>query len=162
MKSWLPHPVLTPALAAVWLLLNNTVAPAHVLLGLFLGWLIPLVTRAYWPEPVRIRRPGVMLRLFGVFMYDVLVANVVVARLIVAGPNGLRPAFVTVPLTLRSDLGVSLLANIICLTPGTVSARLSADRLSLVVHTLDTDDPVQLVADIKARYEQPLLEIFEC
>jgi multicomponent K+:H+ antiporter subunit E len=162
MKSWLPHPALTPALAAVWLLLNNTVAPGHILLGLFLGWVIPLATRAYWPEPVRIRKPGVMLRLGGVFLYDVLVANVAVARLIVAGPKALRPAFVTVPLELRSELGVSLLANIICLTPGTVSARLSADRLSLVVHTLDTDDPVQLVADIKARYEQPLLEILEC
>lgn len=162
MTSWLPHPVLTPALAVVWLLLHNTVAPGHVLLGLFLGWLIPLVTRAYWPDPVRIRRPMLLLRLCGIFLYDVLVANVVVAKLIVSGPKVLRPAFVTVPLDLRSELGVSLLANIICLTPGTVSARLSADRLELVVHTLDTDDPVQLVADIKARYERPLLEIFEC
>lgn len=162
MTSWLPHPVLTPALAVVWLLLHNTVAPGHVLLGLFLGWLIPLVTRAYWPDPVRIRRPLLLLRLCGIFLYDVLVANVVVAKLIVSGPKVLRPAFVTVPLDLRSELGVSLLANIICLTPGTVSARLSADRLELVVHTLDTDDPVQLVADIKARYERPLLEIFEC
>jgi len=107
-------------------------------------------------------RQGPLLRLFGVFLYDVLIANVVVARLILAGPNGLRPAFVNVPLELRSELAISLLANIICLTPGTVSARLSADQRNLVVHTLDTDDPVQLVADIKSRYERPLREIFEC
>lgn len=162
MKSWLPHPILTPALTVVWLLLNNSVAPGQVLLGLFLGWSIPLITLAYWPKPVRIHQPMTLLRLCGVFLYDVLVANVVVARLILAGPKGLRPAFVTVPLELRSDLGISLLANIICLTPGTVSARLSADRRELVVHTLDTDDPVRLVADIKGRYERPLLEIFQC
>lgn len=160
MKSWLPHPILTPALTLVWLLLNNSIAPGQILLGLFLGWSIPLVTLAYWPQPVRFRRPLTLLRLFGVFLYDVVVANIAVARLILAGPQGLQPAFVTVPLELRNDLGISLLANIICLTPGTVSARLSADRRSLIVHTLDTDDPVQLVADIKARYERPLLEIF--
>jgi multicomponent K+:H+ antiporter subunit E len=162
MKRWLPHPVLTPVLAVIWLLLNNSVAPGQVLLGLFLGWAIPRFTLAYWPDPVRIRRPRVLLRLCAVFLYDVLIANLAVAKLILAGPGGLRPAFVTVPLALRGELGISLLANIICLTPGTVSAELTPDRSALIVHTLDTDDPEELVATIKDRYERPLLEVFEC
>lgn len=162
MKRWLPHPVLTPVLAAVWLLLNNSVAPGHILLGLFLGWAIPRFTLAFWPDPVRIRRPRVALRLCGVFLYDVLIANLAVAKLILAGPDGLRPAFVTVPLALRGELAISLLANIICLTPGTVSAELTPDRTALIVHTLDTDDPEELVATIKARYERPLQEVLEC
>jgi multicomponent K+:H+ antiporter subunit E len=162
MKRWLPHPVLTPILAVVWLLLNNNVAPGHILLGLFLGWGIPRFTMVFWPDPVRIRRPGVLLRLTAVFLYDVLVANLAVAKLILVGPGHLRPAFVEVPLALRGDLGISLLANIICLTPGTVSAKVSSDRRTMIVHTLDTDDPDGLVATIKARYERPLQEVFEC
>lgn len=162
MSHWLPHPILTPVLAGLWLLLNNSVAPGQVLLGLLLGWAIPRFTLAFWPERVRIHQPAALLRLLGVFAYDVVVANLAVARLILAGPRHLRPAFVTVPLDLRDDLAISLLANIICLTPGTVSAKLSEDRRLLLVHTLDTGAPAELVDAIKARYEAPLREVFEC
>ena len=162
MRNWLPHPLLTPTLAVIWLLLNNTLAPGQVLFGLLLGWAIPRFTLAFWPERVRIRAPRRLLRFAAVFLYDVLVANLVVARLILAGPRALRPAFVVVPLDLTNDLALSLLANTICLTPGTVSARLSPDRRHLLVHALDCGDPADLVATIKTRFEAPLKEIFEC
>lgn len=161
-RNWLPHPLLTPVLAAVWLLLNNSIAPGQILLGLLLGWAIPRVTLVFWPEQVRIRRPMRLLRFAGVFLFDVLVANLAVAWLILIGPRQLRPAFVVVPLDLRDDLAISLLANTICLTPGTVSARLSEDRRELLVHALDCADPEALVATIKSRFERPLMEILEC
>lgn len=161
LRRWLPHPLLTPALAAIWLLLNNSIAPGQVLLGLLLGWAIPRFTLAFWPEQVRIYSPGGLWRFAGVFLSDVLVANLAVARLILAGPRALRPAFVVVPLDLSSDLAISLLANTICLTPGTVSASLSADRRQLLVHALDVEDAADLVATIKSRFEAPLKTIFE-
>lgn len=160
-RRLLPHPLLTPILAAVWLLLNNSLALGHVLLGLLLGWLIPLFTLRFWPETVRIRRPGVLARFIGVFVLDVFVANLAVARLILGSPRRLRPALVEVPLELESDLAISILANTICLTPGTVSARLSPDRRTLLVHALDAPDPDAVRDDIKARYEAPLKEVFE-
>lgn len=161
-KNWLPHPLLTPVLAAIWLLLNNSLAPGQILLGLLLGWAIPRFTLGFWPERVRVRRPARLLRFGGVFLYDVIIANLSVARLILAGPRRLHPAFVVVPLDLSDDLAISLLANAICLTPGTVSARLSADRRQLLVHALDCTDPPALVATIKMRFEAPLKEILEC
>jgi multicomponent K+:H+ antiporter subunit E len=157
----LPHPLLTSALAVIWLLLNNSLAFGQILLGLLFGWAIPRYTLAFLPETVRIYRPLLLVRFAGVFLYDVLVANLIVARLIIAGPRVLRPAFVVVPLKLTDKLTISLLANIICLTPGTISARLSADRRQLLVHALDCADPQQLVATIKLRFESPLKEIFE-
>jgi multicomponent K+:H+ antiporter subunit E len=160
--QWLPHPLLTPVLTATWLLLNNSLAPGHLMLGLLLGLAIPRFTLAFWPERVRIRRPAALFGLAGVFLKDLLLANFSVAKLILAGPRTLRPAFVVVPLALRNELAISLLANIICLTPGTVSARLSADRRELLVHALDCADGEALVATIKSRFEAPLREIFEC
>ena len=162
MKNWLPHPLLTPVLAAIWLLLNNSIAPGQILLGLLLGWAIPRFTLAFWPERVRIRRPALLLRFAAIFLYDVIIANLSVARPILAGPRRLRPAFVVVPLDISDDLAISLLANTICLTPGTVSARLSADKRQLLVHALDCADPALLVATIKTRFEAPLKEILEC
>jgi len=161
MKRWLPHPLLTPILAVIWLLLNDTLSPGHILLGLLLGWAIPRFTLAFWPEEVRIHAPRTLLRFTGIFLYDVLVANIAVARMILAGPDKLRPAFVDVPLDLKNDFAISILANCICLTPGTVSASLAPDRTRLLVHTLDTGDPAALVAEIKSRFEAPLKEIFE-
>lgn len=161
MRRLLPHPLLTPALAAVWLLLVNSIAPGHIVLGLLLGWLIPLFTVRFWPETVRIHKPLTLLRFIAVVLMDILLANLTVARLILGRPARLRPAFVVVPLALESELAISLLANTICLTPGTVSAWLAPDRKSLLIHALDVIDTDALVATIKQRYESPLKEVFE-
>ncbi|MCU0842559.1 MAG: Na+/H+ antiporter subunit E, partial [Thiobacillaceae bacterium] len=158
---FLPHPLLTPLLAAIWLLLNNSLSPGHILLGLLLGWAIPLFTLRFWPERVRIRRPLTLLRFTGVVLWDIVVANLTVARLILGRPERLRPAFVAVPLDLTTDLAISLLANTICLTPGTLTARLAPDRSHLLVHGLNVPDAAELADSIKRRYEAPLKEVFE-
>ena len=161
MRRLLPHPILTVTLTAVWLLLVNSLAPGQVLLGLVLGLAIPLFSLRFWPERSPIRHPLTLLRFCALVLYDILIANLVVAWLILRGPASLRPGFVEVPLDLSCDLAISLLANTICLTPGTVSARLSPDRRTLLVHALDLDDPAALIAAIKTRYEAPLRQVFD-
>lgn len=161
MRRFLPHPLLSVSLAIVWLLLVNQLSAGHIVLGALLGWLIPFATSGFWPEPIRIRHPLTLLRFLGVFVIDIVRGSFLVAYLILRDPARLRPVFVAVPLALTSDLAISLLANTISLTPGTVSARLSADKRTLIVHTIDTGDAEALVAEIKQRYETPLKKIFE-
>jgi multicomponent K+:H+ antiporter subunit E len=94
-------------------------------------------------------------------MWDILVANVQVAWIVLTRSNAnLRPAWVVVPLEVKHPEAISILAGTITLTPGTVTADLSADGHSLLVHALDTDDPDAVRDDIKNRYERRLLEIF--
>ncbi len=157
----LPHPLLTPILAMIWLLLNNTLATGHIILGLTLGWLIPLFTLRFWPVTMRVHRPGALLRFIGIVFVDIVLANLTVARRILGNPANLRPALIELQLDLKSDLAISFLANTICLTPGTVSALLSPDRRFLLVHALDAPDPDAVRTHIKQRYEAPLKEIFE-
>jgi multicomponent K+:H+ antiporter subunit E len=161
MRRLLPHPLTTLALTTVWLLLVNSLASGQIVLGLLLGWAIPLFTRRFWPETPRISRPFTLFCFIVRLLGDIVTANLNVAWLILGRPERLRPTFIIVPLALKSDLAISLLANTICLTPGTVSSRLSLDRKYLLVHTLDTADPEQLIATLKSRYEAPLQEIFE-
>jgi len=161
MRRFLPHPLLTLTLAILWLLLVNQLSAGHLVLGTLLGWLIPFVTSNFWPEHIRIRHPLTLLQFLTVFVYDILRGSFHVAWLILKGPTRLRPVFVEVPLALETDLAISLLANTISLTPGTVSACLSMDKRTLIVHTLDTGDAAALVAEIKQRYEAPLQKIFE-
>ncbi|HSH29601.1 MAG TPA: Na+/H+ antiporter subunit E [Thiohalobacter sp.] len=157
----LPHPLLTPILALIWMLLANEFSAGHAVLGLLLGWAIPIFTLRFWPEQTRIRHPLTLLRFIAVVLYDILIANLAVAKLIVSRPRRLQPAFLEVPLDVHSDLAISLLANTISLTPGTVSAELAPERDRLLVHALHATDTEALVATIKSRYEAPLKEIFE-
>jgi multicomponent K+:H+ antiporter subunit E len=157
----LPHPLLTPILAAIWLLLNNSIAPGHILLGALLGWLIPLFTLRFWPGTTHIHRPVMLLRFIAIVLLDIVTANMAVAWRILHRPERLQPAFIEMPLALESDLAISFLANTICLTPGTVSAQLSQDRRTLLVHALDAPDPAAVLADMKTRYEAPLKAVFE-
>lgn len=161
-RRLLPHPLLSLFLLPGWLLLVNDFSFGHWLLGAGLALALPLLCRHVLPPPLRIRRPGLLLRFAGLVLHDIVVANLQVARLVLGPTRALQPAFVEVPLALRDDVPIALLASVITLTPGTVSADLSADRRCLLVHGLDVPDPQALVADIKARYEAPLLEVFEC
>lgn len=161
MRRLLPHPLLSITLALLWLLLVNQLSAGHVALGALLGWLIPFATTAFWLESVRIRHPLTLLHYLGILMVDIVHGSFHVAYLILRGPTRLRPVFVEVPLALETPLAISLLANTISLTPGTVSALLSGDRRTLIVHALDTGDSDALVRTIKQRYEAPLKKIFE-
>lgn len=157
----LPHPLLSLTLVLLWLLLQNSFDAGNLLLALTLGWLIPLFSLRFWPERVRIRRPKTLLRFLLIVFYDIALANLTVAWRVLRGPQHIAPAFIDYPLQLRNDLAISLLANTICLTPGTVSACLSADRRRLLVHALDAPQPEEVAHSIRERYEQPLKEIFE-
>ena len=145
-------------------MLNSTLAPAHLLLAAFLGWAIPYLSSRLMGRRVGLHRPLLVLRLLLTVLFDIVVANLTVARLILGlGPrSALRPAFVQVPVDLREPYAVFTLACIITLTPGTVSATISEDRRCLLVHALDVDDEASLIAGIRQRYERPLKELFAC
>lgn len=156
----LPHPVLSLMLWFIWLLLNNTVAAGHVVLGFILAILIPLLTSGFWPEKVRIKAPLTLLKYLAIVLYDIVIANMIVAKLILGRNKNLKPAFFSIELDIQASLGISLLANTISLTPGTVSCDLSADRHRLLVHALHVEDIPGTIKQIKQRYETPLKKVF--
>ena len=162
LRRLLPHPATSLLLLLTWLLLQRSVAPGHLLLGGALALALPLFTRRFWPESVPLARPGVLLRFAGVVLWDIAVANFSMARVTLGPLRAVEPGFVRIPLELDNDFAISTLAGTVSLTPGTVSAELSADRRHLVVHYLACDDEDELVATIRQRYEAPLKEIFGC
>ncbi|MCZ8102886.1 MAG: Na+/H+ antiporter subunit E [Alsobacter sp.] len=158
----LPQPILTLVLAVVWLLLVNDVSAGNIVLGLAIGLAVPLVTSRYWPDGGLPRRPLGLVGYGAIVLWDIVVSNIEVARLVLLRRGeSLESRFVTIPLDLRSAEAVAILAATITMTPGTVSADLSADGSSLLVHCLDAGDPDAVVAQIKDRYERRLKEIFE-
>ena len=162
MKRLLPTPLLSLALLALWLLLNRSVSAGHLILGTVLAIAIPLLTAGLRPMRVRVRRPGMILRLAFNVMVDTVQSNIAVARLLLAPGSRRHPAgFVRIPLQLRDPNALAVLAVITCITPGSAWAEISVDRSMLMLHLLELGDPDDVVARVKARYEQPLMEIFE-
>jgi multicomponent K+:H+ antiporter subunit E len=160
MKRILPHPLLSVVLFTLWLVTSASLAPAHIILALLLAIMIPLLVHP--SGAVRLARPWTALRLMLVVAWDIIVANVVVARLVLGSMDRPRPAFVEVPLDTRHPYVITLLASIITIVPGSLSVDIDEARTHILVHALDVDDPAHFIAEIKQRYEQPLKEIFRC
>ncbi len=157
----LPHPYLTLLLAVVWILLQNQFSAGMAVFGLILGIIIPWGTSVWWPDTPKGFRLGKMLSYSLIVMWDIIVANIQVAWIVLTVPNAkLKPAWIVIPLDLRQPEAITMLAGTITLTPGTVSADLSDEGHSLLVHVLHTDDPDGERDGIKSRYEARLKEIF--
>lgn len=159
---WLfPHPLLTLILAAVWVLLQNQVSAGMVVFGIILGTIIPRITAIWWPDRPRGFHLVRMVAYSLIVMWDIIVANIQVAWIVLSVPNSrLKPKWIVIPLELKQPEAITVLAGTITLTPGTVSADLSDEGHSLLVHVLHTDDPNGVRDEIKTRYERRLLEIF--
>lgn len=161
LRKLIPHPWLTLSLIVVWQLLANDITRGSLLFGAILGVVVPFLTAPYWPDSPRLRRPLRILEYILIVLWDIVVANIAVARVILFKPNSqIKSQWVTIPLELTSPEAITVLAGTITMTPGTVSSDLSACGGALLVHCLDTDDPDAVRDEIKTRYEARLKRIF--
>ena len=162
LTRFVPHPLLSLALVFVWLGLVNTLTLGNLILGAFFGLVIPVLTAPYWPNRPRIAKPLKIAEYILIVLWDIVVANVQVAAIILfKRERSIRSQWVPVPLDLTSAEAITVLAGTITMTPGTVSATLAADGSAILVHCLHTDDPEGVRDDIKKRYEWRLKEIFQ-
>ncbi len=164
MKRLLPSPLLSVVLFVAWPMLNGSASVGHLLIGAVLALALPPLT-ARWrpgrPQPSGWRSA---IGLAGTVLVDIVRSNIVVARLILGDEARIQPRFLWLPLTIRDPYGIVALAGIITMTPGTLSASLSEDRRHLLIHAFDIDDDAAaaaVIADIRSRYEAPLIRIFE-
>lgn len=157
---WLPHPVLTLLLAASWLLLVQSFQGPDIFWALLIGLAVPKLLGDFLPVRVHLRvRPA--LRLLLIVLWDIIIANIAVAKLVLGPMSRPRPAWIPVPLDATHPTAIALFAAIITTTPGTVSCVIDEERRLILVHALDAEDPQAMAADMKRRYEEPLLDIFE-
>jgi len=159
---FLPHPLLSLTLFGVWLLLVNSVAINSLVFAALLGIVVPMITQPYWPKLPTLRNPVGIVGYILVVLYDIVVANIQVALIVLFKPRSkLQPAWICVPLDIRTPEAITVLASTITLTPGTVSCDLAEDGHAILVHCLHAPDPASVRDDIKSRYERRLKEIFE-
>lgn len=166
MRRWLPSPLLSASLLLMWLMLNQTLEPAHWLLGGVLGVLAPLLSRPLQPHGhARIRRPLALFRLLWMAAVEIVRSCFNVTQIILLRRSAdVNSQFIRVPLELKSPHGLALLSCLINSTPGTVWVDLlpgDDGRQALLLHVFDLHDAAWWVDTIKTRYERPIIEVFE-
>lgn len=161
MRRLVPFPVVSASLLALWLLLNQSVAPGHIFLGIAVGIVGGWALARLNPPNARPRRLGAIFRLAALVLADIVRSNIAVAWIIL-GRERRRwtSGFIEIPLELRDPYGLVALACIITSTPGTLWVDFEPETGTLTIHVLDLIDRSELVRTIKGRYERLLLEIF--
>ncbi|MBD8065368.1 Na+/H+ antiporter subunit E [Devosia sp. PTR5] len=159
---------MTPAflvilLAIGWGGITGNFSGLNLIFGAIIGGGAVLLLRDHVGSPSALRTVRHVLGLVLLFLYELVVSAVRVA-LIVIRPNiekALSPAIVAVPVSLKTDAEITILANMITLTPGTLSIDVSADRQVIYVHTLALSSKEALVSEISDGFERKVREVFE-
>src|SRR5690606_14748717 len=112
-RRWLAHPWMTLILGISWLLLQGSLEPVHWIWAAILGVVLPWLAHAFIGPGSRVRSGAALARLVLVVLWDIVVANLVVARLVLHPGRQPRPAWLRVPYTLEDPRAAVLLATII-------------------------------------------------
>ncbi len=152
--------LLNVLLALAWAALTGSFQPVDLFFGFALGYLV-LWLALHKNRPRYFRQIPLLLGLFLYFLTDILRANFRMAVTVLSPRMKLRPAVVAVPLILKSETATFLLANMLTLTPGTLSLDISTDRQTLYIHTVWLEDVEEFRRRVVESYEKRLKELFE-
>ena len=150
------HFFLNLSLAFVWCLLQNEISLQQFIIGYLVGVGIMLFFIRVFQEELYFRKVGLGLRLLGFFIKELLVANWAVLRQVLSPRLNVRAGIIAYPLELQNDILITLLANMITLTPGTLSVEVAPDRRLLFIHILDIADIEDEKRKIKDGFERYL------
>ena len=154
-------PVALLLLTAAWVALTGEVTLANVLEGAIVSALLLVLVRFRGRRGVQLSKAPKAVGLFLYFLKELLLSHAAVDRRILRPVSSLSPGIVAVPLDLTSDAGITVLANLVTLTPGTLSLDVSPDRRTLYVHALDVADPDAFRREVKEGFERRVKEVFE-
>lgn len=155
-------PLMVLSLFIIWLLLQQEVTWASVLLAAILALSIPWLTHKLSPFSTRVKRPVLIIKLVYAVLMDILRSALSVALLIInPSKRGLNSQFIYIPLDLKHPSGLAVLSGIVNSTPGTVWVDIVPEKHQLLLHVFDLKDEAWWISHIKNQYETPLIAIFE-
>ncbi|MDT0649130.1 Na+/H+ antiporter subunit E [Autumnicola edwardsiae] len=146
-------------LSLIWVALTGTFTVANYLFGFILSFVIlRVITKGSGTGRYFTIVPKIIVFII-YFFYELIKANLQVAYEVSTPRFKMKPGIVKVPLDVKSNIGITLLANLISLTPGTLSLDVSNDRKVLYVHAMYVSDRQKFVDSIKNGFEKRILEI---
>lgn len=152
--------LLNVLLAVAWAFVTGSFTAINLVFGFVLASVALWVIREQFGTVSYLRRTWRILNLIGLFVWELVLSALRVATTVLKPDMDLKPAFIAFPLTVDRDFEITILANLITLTPGTLSVDVSNDRRTLYIHALDGSDPEGLRRDIATGFEHKIMEAF--
>jgi len=148
-------------LSLVWLALTGKFTAENLGLGFLIGFIVIAITARAWGKNPYAGKAWLIVKFILYIIWEIIVSSVKVAIDVLRPRITTKPGVIAIPLEKDTDLEITILANLISLTPGTLSLDVSSDKSTLFVHTMFADDIEGLRKTIKDTLERPLLEILE-
>ncbi|OES46506.1 Na+/H+ antiporter subunit E [Domibacillus iocasae] len=146
-------------LAFLWMFLQVSFSAQTFVIGYLLGLLVMLSMRRFFSSHFYLHRVWAVTYLFLLFLKELIKANIDVIKLVLRPKLNIRPGIFALETELKSDWEVTLLANLITLTPGTLVVDVSADNKTLYIHAIDIADVGETVDSIKDSFEKAIMEV---
>jgi multicomponent Na+:H+ antiporter subunit E len=146
-------------LAIAWGALTGQFYPGNLLFGFLLGFLILWVIFRHREGQKYFYRLPKIIEFLLFFLVELIMANLRVARTVLTPRPRIHPGVIAVPLDVETDVEITLLTNLLTLTPGTLSLDVSTDHRVLYIHTIDFSDADEFRTQIKQGFERRVLEI---
>jgi multicomponent Na+:H+ antiporter subunit E len=146
-------------LAVAWAAITGSFALPNLLLGFVLGLLVLFFARRVVGAPAYVHKVWQVIALAVYFLWELVLANLRVAYDVLTPAHHMRPGVIGIPLDATTDAEITLLANLITLTPGTLSLDVAADRRTLYIHAMYLGDIDAERRKIKNGFERRVLAV---
>jgi len=146
-------------IAFLWMFLTVSFTPSTFIVGFLLGLLMLWITQGFFPGRFYITRGWSVIKLIMLFFKELMLANIQVLVLIVQPKMPIKPAIFALTTVLEKDWEITLLSNLITLTPGTLVIDISEDSKTLYIHALDYGDADEAINSIKNTFEKAIQEV---
>jgi multicomponent Na+:H+ antiporter subunit E len=149
-------------LAVAWAALTGNMTLNGLLVGFALGTVCLYLTRSLFPGcESYFRRAVKWTKLVVLFLYELFASSVQVVVAVLSPGQSFRPGIISMPLTVKREMEILLLTNLISLTPGTLSLDVTEDGKTLYIHAMFADDPDAIIKQIQTGMERWVLEAME-
>ncbi|ADH99892.1 Na+/H+ antiporter subunit E [Salisediminibacterium selenitireducens] len=151
--------LLNIGLAFIWMLLQNEYTFLDFFIGYLVGVALLYVLRRFLHFDFYFRRVIALFKLLILFMYKLILSNIDMIKIVLSPKMNIQPGIIAIPTKLRTDWEVTLLANLISLTPGTLTMNFSENGRTLYVHSIHVPDKEKAIEEIRQSFERAIMEV---
>ncbi|GAA0136495.1 Na+/H+ antiporter subunit E [Paenibacillus sp. YSY-4.3] len=146
-------------IAVIWMFLNNDWSVSGLVVGYAIGLILIGLFGRLWPQGFYMRKVWAILKLLVLFIRELFKSSFVVIGQVLSPKLNIRPGIFAYTTELKSDWEVAILANLITLTPGTLTLDVSRDGSILYIHAMDLGDVDELCSEIRSTFEKAIMEV---
>ncbi|MEI3606885.1 Na+/H+ antiporter subunit E [Pseudogracilibacillus sp. SE30717A] len=151
--------VVNVIISFMWMFLSESYTFTTFLFGYILGALLLLLLNRFFPSRYYLAPIYKMIVLFLIFIRELILSNIDIVKIVYKRKPDVEPGIFALPIDVKKNWEITLLANLITLTPGTLSVAISDDQSKIFIHAMHIDDIQESINDIKNTFEKAIMEV---